>query len=302
MKVIGISPRGYCYGVVTALEIAKGVAADPNVPRPIYVLGQLVHNHHLVERLEQLGIISLDSASNRRDLLDRIDQGTVIFTAHGVSPQVRAAARERGLHCVDATCPDVERTHRLIRNLAGDGYFVLYVGRRGHPEPEGAMGEAPGQTALIQDLADIDQLTLPETQKVAVTTQTTLSRWDTDFIVRRIRERYPQAVIFNEICRATQLRQEAAVRQSADADVVFVVGDSRSSNANRLLDVVRQQARRPAFLVDSTAEIAGSMLAGARCAAVTAGASTPSDVTRDVIRYLQDYQPSCASETDEVAG
>lgn len=294
MKVIGITPRGFCYGVVDAFEMAKQVAQDPSVPRPIYILGQLVHNHHMIERLAQYGIISLDNRENRLELLDGIDQGTVVFTAHGVSPAVKERARGKGLHCVDTTCPDVEKTHVLVRQLVGEGYDLIYIGRKGHPEPEGAMGEAPGHVFLVQDEADLDDLRLPQTEKLAVTTQTTLSRWDTEDLIARIRERYPTAVIHTEICQATQLRQEAAVRMSAEADVVFVVGDTRSSNSNRLVDVVRSQAKKAVYLIDSARDITPDMLQDVRIAAVTAGSSTPSDVTREVIRVLQAHEPAAA--------
>src|SRR5579859_7967163 len=222
MKVISITPRGFCYGVVDAVEMAKKVASDPATPRPIYVLGQLVHNHHMVERLEQYGIISLENTASRLDLLDGIDVGTVVFTAHGVSPQVKAKARQKGLNCVDTTCPDVDRTHVLIRKLVANGYDILYVGRKGHPEPEGALGEAPEHVFLVQDEADLASIELPQTERVAVTTQTTLSRWDTEELIGRILDKYPMAEVHSEICQATQLRQEAAVRQGTSADVVFV--------------------------------------------------------------------------------
>jgi 4-hydroxy-3-methylbut-2-enyl diphosphate reductase len=300
MKVISITPRGFCYGVVDAVELAKRVAADPRTPRPIYVLGQLVHNRHLVERLAQYGITSLENTSSRTDLLDSIDQGTVIFTAHGVSPQVKEKARQKGLNCVDTTCPDVDKTHVLIRKLVHDGYDILYVGRKGHPEPEGAVGEAPGHVFLIQDPEDLAALRLPQTEKVAVTTQTTLSRWDTAALIARVLERYPNAQVYTEICQATQLRQEAAVSQSTEADVVFVVGDKQSSNSNRLVDVVANQAGRPVHLIDNVADIRPEMLAGAQTVAVTAGSSTPSDITREVIRYLQAYEPA-AQEAGSVA-
>jgi len=292
VKVISITPRGFCYGVVDAVELAKKVAQDPNTPRPIYILGQLVHNRHMVERLEQYGIISLENASNRLDLLDRIDHGTVVFTAHGVSPQVKERARQKGLNCVDTTCPDVDRTHVLIRKLVAEGYDILYIGRKGHPEPEGSLGEAPGHVFLVQDASDLDGLSLPQTNRLAVTTQTTLSRWDTEALVGEILRRYPHAAVHLEICSATQLRQEAAVRQSVDADVVFVVGDRQSSNSNRLVDVVANQAHRRVYLVDSARDIQPEMLAGAATAGVTAGTSTPSDVTREVIRFLQAYEPA----------
>jgi 4-hydroxy-3-methylbut-2-en-1-yl diphosphate reductase len=292
VKVISITPRGFCYGVVDAVELAKKVAADPATPRPIYVLGQLVHNHHMVERLAQFGITSLENTSSRVDLLDGIDQGTVIFTAHGVSPEVKEKARLKGLHCVDTTCPDVDKTHVLIRRLVHDGYDILYVGRKGHPEPEGAIGEAPGHVFLVQDVEDLATINLLQTERVAVTTQTTLSRWDTEELVRRILERYPHAEVHTEICQATQLRQEAAVRLGVNADVVFVVGDTHSSNSNRLVDVVKNQANRPVYLIDRVEDITPRMLANATTVAVTAGSSTPSDITREVIRFLQAYEPA----------
>ena len=296
MKVISIIPRGFCYGVVDAMEMVKRVATDPNTPRPIYILGQLVHNHYIVERLAQYGVTSLENSASRLDLLDHIDEGTVIFTAHGIAPVVKEKARAKGLNCVDTTCPDVDKTHVLIRRLAADGYEILYIGRKGHPEPEGAIGEAPGHVHLIQDAEDFARLSLPQTEKVAVTTQTTLSRWDTAELIDLIRQRLPRVEVHTEICQATQLRQEAAVRQSTDADIVFVVGDTHSSNSNRLVDVVRSQAGiSRVFLIDSVADIRTEILDGAQVAAVTAGSSTPSDVTRDVIRFLQAYEPTMST-------
>jgi 4-hydroxy-3-methylbut-2-enyl diphosphate reductase len=250
----------------------------------------------MVERLNQYGVTSLENTASRLDLLDRVNEGTVIFTAHGVSPQVKEKARAKGLNCVDTTCPDVDKTHVLIRKLVSAGYEILYIGRKGHPEPEGAIGEAPDHVHLIQDAEDLDRVQLSQTDKVAVTTQTTLSRWDTEELVERIRQRYPSVEVHTEICQATQLRQEAAVRQSAEADVVFIVGDTHSSNSNRLVDVVRNQAGKKAvFLIDGVADIRPEMLDGATVAAVTAGSSTPSDITREVIRFLQSYEPTASS-------
>ncbi len=285
MDVIRITPRGYCYGVVDAIQMAKRVARDPNTPKPVYVLGQIVHNRHAVDSLEQFGIINLDGP-DRLTLLEQVTQGTVIFTAHGVSPAVKELAASRGLHCVDATCPDVTRTHDLVKDLAARGYQIVYIGKKGHPEPEGAIGEAPGAVHLVATFEDIDQLNL-QPGPVAVTTQTTLSKWDTEALINRIVERYPHAEIHNEICMATQLRQEAAVAQSADADVVIVVGDVRSNNSNRLVQVVQELAGRPAHLVDSVEEIDPRWLEGRNKAAVTAGSSTPSELTRAVIRHLE---------------
>ncbi|PZN07884.1 MAG: 4-hydroxy-3-methylbut-2-enyl diphosphate reductase [Bacillota bacterium] len=289
MEVIKISPRGYCYGVVDAIALARRAAADPTLPRPIYILGMIVHNRHVVEELAREGIQTLDGA-DRLSLLEQIDSGTVIFTAHGVSPAVRRRAIEKGLTWIDATCPDVTRTHELIRDRVAKGYEIIYIGKKGHPEPEGAMGEAPGHVHLIETVDDLMALKL-EAERIAVVTQTTLSKWDTETLIREVLKRYPHAEVHNEICLATQLRQEAAVRQAREADLVIVVGDRRSNNSNRLVQVVREIAGRPAYLVDSVEDIDPAWLRGARRVAVTAGSSTPSRLTRRVIEWLEAYEP-----------
>ena len=214
MEVIKISPRGYCYGVVDALQIARQVAKDPAHPRPIYILGQIVHNRHAIEELTDLGIVTLDGP-DRASILEQVSSGTVIFTAHGVSPLVKSRARERGLHCIDATCPDVMVTHDLVRDLVAKGYYILYIGKKGHPEPEGVLGEVPGHISLVESEADVDALALtPEQErKIAVSTQTTLSQWDTRRVIEYIKRRYPQAEVHIDICKATQTRQEAVVAQ-----------------------------------------------------------------------------------------
>lgn len=290
MEVVPISPRGYCYGVVDALKLAAQVARDPRVPRPIYVLGLLVHNHHAVAQLESLGIRSLDGP-DRLALLERIPSGTVIFTAHGVSPAVRARARARGLHCIDATCPDVTRTHDLVRDLAGRGYLVVYVGKRGHPEAEGVVGEAPDSVVLVETVEEVDALELPPGRPLAVTTQTTLSQWDTQEIIDRLRARFPSVEVYNEICLATQLRQRAAVEAAAGVDLVIVVGDRRSHNSGRLVQVVKERAGKPAYLVEDASQIRPEWLRGARRVGVTAGSSTPSHITREVMRWLSAFDP-----------
>ncbi len=285
MRVIKISPRGYCYGVVDAMQLARRVAQDAAVPRPIHVLGQIVHNRHAVESLTALGIVTLDG-TDRMALLERVDTGTVIFTAHGVSPAIKRAAQAKGLHCIDATCPDVTRTHDLVVDLVERGYDVIYIGKRGHPEPEGVIGEAPGRVHLVETTDDVDSLSI-EAPRLAVATQTTISQWDTADVIERIRIRYPHALVNNDICHATLERQQAAVNQAIDADLVIVVGDERSNNSRRLVQVVQDIARRPARLIDSAADIQPEWLRGVQTVAVTSGSSTPTEVTRAVVEYLQ---------------
>ena len=164
LEVRKISPRGYCYGVVDALQILRQAAKDLSLPRPIHVIGQIIHNRHAIEELTRMDVVTLDGP-DRAAILEQVEEGTVIFTAHGVSPLVKRRAHERGLHCIDATCPDVTRTHDLVRDLVAQGYYILYVGKPGHPEPEGVMGEIPGHVSLVETEEDVDALNLTPEQE-----------------------------------------------------------------------------------------------------------------------------------------
>lgn len=289
MEVIKVSPRGYCYGVVDAMQIARDAAKDPSTPRPIYIIGLIVHNRFAVEELTGLGVVTLDG-TNRAAILEQVTEGTVIFTAHGVSPEVKDRAAARGLHVIDATCPDVTKTHDLVKELSARGYQILYIGKKGHPEPEGVVGEAPDSVYLIETEADLDDL--PErirtAEKLALSTQTTLSQWDTARLIQEVRRRFPQVEVHNEICRATQVRQEAVAKQAVGADLTIVVGDPRSNNTNRLVQVAEELAGSPAVRIESLDDLTPELLAGKRRIAVTSGASTPSQLTRAVIRFVED--------------
>jgi len=287
MEVVKISPRGYCYGVVDAMVLALQTARNLDLPRPIHILGMIVHNAHVTEAFEKEGIITLDG-ENRLEILDKIEKGTVIFTAHGVSPEVRRRAREKGLTTVDATCPDVTKTHDLIREKVADGYEVVYIGKKGHPEPEGAIGIAPGHVHLIEREEDIEGLAVAD-GKIIITNQTTMSQWDIRHLIGRLVEKYPSAEIHNEICLATQVRQEAVAEQAGQAELVIVVGDPRSNNSNRLAQVSEEIAGVKAYRVADVSEIRREWLTGVRKVAVTSGASTPTPITKEVIAYLEQY-------------
>jgi 4-hydroxy-3-methylbut-2-enyl diphosphate reductase len=287
VEVIKITPRGYCHGVVDAFRIAKRVREETE--GPVHMLGMLVHNTHATDDLQQQGIALVDQPDRLRGL-EHIKEGTVIFTAHGVSPQVKQRAVELGLKPVDATCSDVVRTHELVADLARNGYEVVYIGRKGHPEPEGVVGEAPGKVHLVQDPADIEALEL-HGDRVAVTCQTTLSVWDTEDLIGRVKARYPNAEVHNEICRATQERQEAAVEASKLVDLVIVVGSPRSSNSLRLVEVVKKLGGKPAYLVDRMEDLDMEWFKGARKVGVTSGASTPTQLTRRVIEHIEAMEP-----------
>ncbi|WOQ71495.1 4-hydroxy-3-methylbut-2-enyl diphosphate reductase [Bacillus stratosphericus] len=289
MNVIKISPRGYCYGVVDAMVIAKNAALDQNLPRPIYILGMIVHNKHVTDAFEEDGIYTLDGP-NRLDILKQVESGTVIFTAHGVSPEVRQIAEEKGLVAIDATCPDVTKTHELISEKTADGYDIIYIGKKGHPEPEGAVGVAPDKVHLVETEADIKALDLTS-DKLLITNQTTMSQWDVHDLMELIKEKYPHVEYHQEICLATQVRQEAVSQQAGQADLTIVVGDPKSNNSNRLAQVSMEIAGTQAYRIGDLSELKLEWLQGVKTVAVTAGASTPTPITKEVIRFLENYEP-----------
>ncbi|KML18348.1 4-hydroxy-3-methylbut-2-enyl diphosphate reductase [Bacillus sp. LK10] len=289
MNVIKISPRGYCYGVVDAMVIAKNAALDKNLPRPIYILGMIVHNKHVTDAFEEDGIYTLDGP-NRLDILKQVESGTVIFTAHGVSPEVRQIAEEKGLVAIDATCPDVTKTHELISEKTADGYDIIYIGKKGHPEPEGAVGVAPDKVHLVETEADIKALDLTS-DKLLITNQTTMSQWDVHDLMELIKEKYPHVEYHQEICLATQVRQEAVSQQAGKADLTIVVGDPKSNNSNRLAQVSMEIAGTQAYRIGDLSELKLEWLQGVKTVAVTAGASTPTPITKEVIRFLENYEP-----------
>ncbi|KIL75329.1 4-hydroxy-3-methylbut-2-enyl diphosphate reductase [Bacillus badius] len=290
MELIKIAPRGYCYGVVDAMVIARNAALDKSLPRPIYILGMIVHNKHVTDAFEEEGIITLEG-SNRKEILEKVNEGTVIFTAHGVSPEIRELAREKNLVTIDATCPDVTKTHELILEKKAEGYEIIYIGKKGHPEPEGALGVAPDIIHLVEKPEDIGKLNI-QSPKVIVTNQTTMSQWDVADIMDEIKEKYPHAEMHKEICLATQVRQEAVAEQAGVADVLIVVGDPKSNNSNRLAQVSIEIAGTTAYRVADVSEIEIDWLKDAKVAAVTAGASTPTPIVKEVIQFIEQFDPN----------
>jgi len=270
------------------MVLARQAAQNLDLPRPIYILGMIVHNSHVTQSFEDEGIITLDGP-NRMDILNQVESGTVIFTAHGVSPEVRKLARDKGLTTLDATCPDVTRTHDLIRDKVADGYEIIYIGKKGHPEPEGAIGIAPDHVHLIEKEEEIEQLQV-KSSRIIITNQTTMSQWDIKHIMKNLLDKFPGAEIHNEICLATQVRQEAVAEQAGQADLVIVVGDPRSNNSNRLAQVSEEIAGVPAHRIGDVTELKREWLEGVGKVAVTSGASTPTPITKEVITYLEQYE------------
>ncbi len=287
MNVLRITPRGFCHGVVDAIRLANEAGAQHQ--GPVYMLGYLVHNAHVVNELAENGVRLVDF-DDRMAGLEQIQHGTVILTAHGVSPAVKQRAIDKGLTVIDATCSDVYITHDLIIDLVSRGYEIIYVGKQGHPEPDGAIGEAPGHVHLVSTVEDVARLNL-RNDLLAVTTQTTLSIWDTQDVIDAVVAKYPHVEVHNDICLATQDRQEAAVKAAEVCDLVVVVGSDRSSNSHRLVEVVRNVKQTPAYLVDSADEVDLSWFKPGMRVGVTAGASTPARVTRQVIELIEAYEP-----------
>ncbi len=289
MKTIDLKPRGYCHGVLNALAIVKKAIRDTSYPRPIYVLGQIVHNQKITAAFDALGVISLDEPGKTRlEMLKPITSGTVIFTAHGVSEQAINLAKAKGLTYLNATCRDVLKVHKAVKQKLEEGYKVIYIGHRNHPEPEAILAISD-DILFVEDEKDVLMLPPIKTDKVFVTNQTTLSLYDIDPILKMLESRFPTYVFDDKICNATTVRQNAVMEQE-DVDLMLVVGDVKSSNSNKLRDVGKTSKNIPAYLIAGVEDIDLSWLASADKISVTSGASTPTSVTNEVIQFLEQYK------------
>lgn len=289
MKVIKITPRGYCIGVVHAINIAIEAAYDPTVPKPIHILGNIVHNKNISDAFKSIGLITIDKkGTSRYDLLDELTEGTVILTAHGVSDAVREKARDKGLYVIDTTCKYVTKTNDYIKDKLEQGYDVIYIGKKSHPEPEGAVGIDPEHIHLVETFEDVEALTI-NNPKIAITNQTTMSYWDIEDLAKKIQEIYPQAVFENEICQATHERQAGVLKEAIQADLTIVVGDPLSNNTNKLAYISNEMVGTHAVRVENVEQIELEWLKGVKTVAVTSGASTPTGITTEVIKFLEQY-------------
>ena len=281
-RVLLAAPRGYCAGVDRAV-ITVEQALDLYGP-PVYVRKQIVHNKHVVRTLERRGAIFVEE-------VEEVPEGAnVVFSAHGVSPTVHQEASDRQLRTIDATCPLVTKVHHEAKRFAGDDYDILLIGHEGHEEVEGTAGEAPGNIQLVQGPDDVDNIEVRDPDKVAWLSQTTLSVDETMQTVDRIRERYPNLLDppSDDICYATQNRQEAVKEIARNADLVIVVGSGNSSNSVRLVEVALEAGARTAYRVDEAGEIDDTWLDGVTTVGVTSGASVPEILVEGVLDYLQE--------------
>ncbi len=279
MRIILASPRGFCAGVNMAIECLE--LALKNFEPPVYVYHEIVHNKYVVEQFSKKGAVFVD------DLQDVPAGSLLLFSAHGVSPEVRRIARERRLSTVDATCPLVTKVHLEAIRFAKLGYTIILIGHAGHDEVIGTMGEAPEAIVLVETPEDVDRLEVADTSKLAYLTQTTLSVDDANRIITRLRQRFPQ--IHNppkeDICYATQNRQEAVARLSGEADLVLVLGSQNSSNSQRLRELA-QDAGVPAHLIDGPQDMELSWFENVETILITAGASAPEIVVEECLDFL----------------
>ncbi|MFR9801705.1 4-hydroxy-3-methylbut-2-enyl diphosphate reductase [Pseudonocardia sp. RS010] len=279
-RVLVAKPRGYCAGVDRAVEAVEQALEQHGAP--VYVRKQIVHNKHVVETLSERGAVFVDETSE-------VPEGAiVVFSAHGVSPEVRTEAKARSLQTIDATCPLVTKVHQEAKRYAREDYDILLVGHEGHEEVEGTSGEAPTHIQLVESAADADKVTVRDPEKVVWLSQTTLSVDETMDTVRALRDRFPtlQNPPSDDICYATQNRQVAVKAMAPHCDLVLVVGSPNSSNSVRLVEVALGAGAGAAHLIDYAREIDESWLEGVRTVGVTSGASVPEVLVRGVLDYL----------------
>jgi len=281
-KIYLLRPRGFCAGVVRAIDVVK-IALDLYGP-PVYVRKEIVHNKHVVDELRQAGAIFVEE-------LREVPAGArAIFSAHGVSPEVRHEAKERRLQVIDATCPLVTKVHLEAVKFARDGYTIVLIGHKDHDEVIGTLGEAPDRTFLVSTVEDVDALVVPDPTHVCYLTQTTLSLDETRDIVIRLKERFPliQGPPAQDICYATENRQMAVKAVASFCDLLLVVGSQNSSNSKRLVEVGENTGVR-SFLVNDWDDVDEKWLSGVKNVAVTAGASAPEHLVNELMASLKEH-------------
>jgi 4-hydroxy-3-methylbut-2-enyl diphosphate reductase len=292
-KIILLSPRGFCAGVVRAIDVVK-IALDL-YGAPIYVRKEIVHNRHVVDELKTAGAIFIDE-------LSEVPSGSrLIFSAHGVSPAVRKEAAERNLNVIDGTCPLVTKVHLEAVRYAKKGYSIVLVGHSNHDEVVGTMGEAPDCTFLVETPEDVASLNLPDESKIVYLTQTTLSLDETRDIIAALKARFPaiQGPPSQDICYATENRQIAVKAVAPLCELLLVVGSQNSSNSRRLVEVC-QKSGVPSYLIDDRSEVKPEWLTGVQTVSITAGASAPENLVQELIDFLQNEHGFGAMEEMEI--
>lgn len=279
-KILLAAPRGYCAGVDRAVQTVE--RALELYGAPVYVRKEIVHNKHVVEKLQERGAIFVD------ELSDQIPEGAItVFSAHGVSPAVHADAERRELQVIDATCPLVTKVHREAVNFAEDGYTIILIGHDGHEEVEGTMGEAPEAIVLVETIEDVDRLEVDNPERLSFITQTTLSVDETQAIINRLQERFPKIIgpRTDDICYATTNRQAAVKELASLCELVLVIGSKNSSNSNRLVEVAREHGAQ-SFLIDNEQQVQPEWLERVKTLGVSSGASAPEELVQRLVDLI----------------
>ncbi|MFG0330316.1 MAG: 4-hydroxy-3-methylbut-2-enyl diphosphate reductase [Phycisphaerales bacterium] len=296
MRVVLANPRGFCAGVVMAVDVVDqllDLLADDETARPIFVFHEIVHNKHVVERFRRRGVTFVDS-------IDEVPEGSiVVFSAHGVSPEVREAARRRRLTAIDATCPLVTKVHMEAIRYARDGYQILLIGHEGHDEVVGTVGEAPESILVVESPDAVDSLSVRDPSRLVYLMQTTLSLYDAEAVVAALKRKFPEikSPPSDDICYATTNRQTAVRVLAPQVDLVLVVGSRNSSNSVRLTEIARGVGTE-ARLLDDRTEIEDAWFDGVERVLITAGASAPEDLVRELIAYLIDRHDAKVQTAD----
>lgn len=284
MIINKLTPQGYCSGVKNALYIAYTALSSSTYPKPIYLLGSIIHNQRVIEDLEKKGAILIEEKGlSRSQLIERIEKGTVILSAHGVSPIVYDIAKRKGLTIIDTTCGNVLLVQNRMRHYLSLGYTCLYIGTKGHPECEGILGISPS-IKLVETKEDIPNLTYTSSS-IYVTNQTTLSIFETEQLYKKIKEKYPEAILDNTICKATTIRQKACLEQTP-VDLCIVVGDKASSNTKKLA-LASQSVGIQTILIESVSDLENIDFKNIHSVSITSGASTPEETVEEIISYLK---------------
>ena len=283
MKILLANPRGFCAGVNMAIDVVEQVLNMRGAP--VYVYHEIVHNRHVVDDFRARGVVFVD------DVSEVPDGRVIVYSAHGISPAVREAARNKKLVEVDATCPLVIKVHHEVQRFAREGYSILFIGHAKHDEAVGTVGEAPDAITVVESVEDVERLEVKDPSKVAYVTQTTLSLYDAQRIIDALKAKFPKikAPPKEDICYATTNRQNAVAEVAPEVDLVLVIGSRNSSNSQRLVETAHQ-AGKGAYLIDDQSELDPAWFDGVETVLITAGASAPEHLVQDLVNRLQREQ------------
>ncbi len=286
MNIYRVNPQGYCNGVKYALKTLEKSLKNTNIKKPIYLLGSIIHNKNVINSLVNQGLIVLEDNNKKRiELLENINYGTIVLSAHGVEPRVYEICKNKNLDIIDTTCPNVMKVHNKIKNNLNEGYDIIYYGSKNHPEAEGICGIS-NKIHFINQLTDIDKLEISN-NKIYATCQTTLSIYETDNMFEQISKKYPNTIIDNKICLATTERQKA-ILEMPSCDLCIIIGDLKSSNTKKLAKISSEERNIKTIQIENLKELDLSLLKDINTINISSGASTPNEITNEVIKYLEE--------------